>query len=122
MIARNVRLGILRRAREILGVKDNWGKKYLRQFDKDGAPRYCVLGAIEQAAYDTGYLELDESRAFSEITAKGLGYRLGRELSLDIYAKERYGLTAWRVNDGRGYEETLRMLDAYIVEVEEGRA
>lgn len=41
----------------------------------------------------------------------------------DTYAKERYGVTqAFNVNDSNGYEAVMKMLDDYIVEVEEGRA
>lgn len=118
ILGRNRRLEILRRAREILSVKDNWGTKKLRNLSYPGTPKYCVLGALEQAAYDTGYAEQNSS-AFG---AYGLGYQLGKEMSLTKYARTKYGMAPWRVNDKRGYEVTLQMLDDYIVEVEEGRA
>lgn len=121
MIARNVRLEILRRAREILSDSSNWTTKHLRRFGPDGAPRYCVLGAIEQASYDVGYAT-ETAQSFRDGDQDKGGYLLGNELSLDTYARERYDRTPWSVNDSFGYEATMRMLDEYIVEVEEGRA
>lgn len=122
MIARNVRLEILRRAREIIGVKENWTTKYLRKME-NGAPRYCVLGAIEQAAYDVGYIDPTKvGRKFADGNENTGGYLLGKELSLNEFARERHGSAPWQVNDRLGYETTLKMLDDYIVEIEEGRA
>ena len=121
MIARNVKIEILRRAREILSVKDNWTTKHLRRFSPDGAPQYCVLGAIEQASYDVGYATPNDASFVDGDQQRG-GYLLGSQLSLDTYARERFKRTPWAVNDSYGYEATMRMLDDYIVEVEEGRA
>ena len=122
-MARNVRLSILKRAREILSDVSNWTTQELREII-DGKPKYCVLGAIERAAYDLGYAKETDGRPFQSYEGgEPLAYRLGDDLSLNTYAAERYGQTnAWNVNDNEGYETTMDMLDTYIVEVEEGRA
>ncbi len=115
--ARNVKLSLLRRAREIISDRDRWTQQYLRT-EKDGKERFCVLGAIEKAAYDLGLAEPPD-RPFDG--AGSLGYQLGDDLSLETYAAERYECAAWSVNDSLGYETTLEMLDGYIGEVEAGR-
>jgi hypothetical protein len=121
VVAENMRLAILKRAREILSVKERWGKTHLRRnTGPNGAPQYCVLGACEQAFYDLGYKHTPGVLPFTE-DMQGLGYVLGKELSLSAYARERYGMAPWRVNDRLGYEKTVEMLDEYIEEVEAGR-
>lgn len=136
------RLMILRRAREIISDVRNWNTGSLRidVLEPDGTarPTYCVLGAIEQAAYDTQLATEQPDNSFDDSYwnendphSAPLGYLLGSDLSLDTFAGETYGYTertirglrsAFGVNDELGYETTLEMLDRYIVEVEQGRA
>lgn len=126
-MARNVRLSILKRAREILSDVSSWTTEELRVII-DGKPKYCVLGAIEQAAYDLNYADASAGSLARPFVDAGdgqgpLAYRLGDDLSLNTFAQEEYGEpNAYNVNDNRGYDTTMRMLDRYIVEVEEGRA
>lgn len=117
-IARNMKLSLLRRAREILSDRDSWGTRRLRQEGPGGKVQYCALGALEQAAYDLGFAEPGED-AFDG--SNGIAYNLGSQLSLEAYAERTFRTNVWRVNDGRGYESTLLMFDGYIKEVEEGR-
>lgn len=122
-MARNTRLEILRRAREILSDPTRWTKQTLRRFT-DGEEQYCVAGALERAAYDLGYAN-ETSQAFDNGDVDGngpLGYLLSGEMSLSTFSEEKYEKPPWSVNDQRGYETTMELLDTYIVEVEEGRA
>ncbi len=128
-MARNVRLEILRRTREILSDKDNWTTSYLRYKDDHGKARYCLVGAMERAAYDLGIAKEQEGNSFddSEWLDDGegpLGYRLANDISIDTYVSETYRgryEKAFNVNDAEGYEAAMQLLDSYIVEVEAGR-
>lgn len=127
-MARNVRLEILKRTRQILSVKDNWTQSYLRYRTDTGRYKYCLVGAMERAAYDLGYAKEDPGNRFDESDWQGdgggpLGYRLASDVSIDTYANEQYGVTAaFNYNDQNEYEQVMRMLDEYIEEVEQGRA
>jgi len=111
-------LGILGRARAILSNPDNWGTADLRRSNVSGKTQYCVLGAIEQAAYDLG-LKTPGPAAFKGMSDDFSGYALGEEISLYEYSKKKYnGLNPFQVNDTRGYEKTLELLDGYIDEVQ----
>lgn len=115
------RIGILKRAREILSSPVRWTKSSL-QSDGPQGPQYCVLGACEQAAYDLGLAE--RTHPFrGEDDVEALGYRLGNDLSLNSYARWKYRhvyFTAYDVNDTLGYDATIQMLDGYIEECEAG--
>lgn len=118
------RLGILRRAREILSKRTRWTGCALRQGQGDEAS-YCVLGACEQAAYDLGLAEVGIYPFQSDDDGnEALGYRLGIDLSIDAYAREKYGIADYRaydVNDTLGYEAVMNLLDEYIAKCEAGQ-
>lgn len=123
-MARNTRLGILRRAREILSDESHWTKGVLRKKQIGGETQYCVAGALEQAAYDLGYAE-QQASSFDDGDWLGqgpLGFLLSGEVSLNTYSSQTYGALPWSINDRNGYEKAVELLDGYIVEVEEGRA
>lgn len=123
-MSKNTKLSILRRARKILSNPMKWGKGNLYNEEQD---TYCLLGACERAAYDLGLFTEDPGNSFDngDFGGEGLGYVLGKDLSLYEYTAERYQTRAftapYQVNDRLGYDETLKFLDSYIVEVEQGR-
>lgn len=121
-MTRNNKLTILQRAREILSVRSSWTQNRLYGV-VNGVPQYCLLGAIEQAAYDTGLAQpLHPFDSYSEEDEDGeiilereeLGYRLGPDLRLEEYAIKQFGQAPVSVNDQQGYEKTLQLLDEYI--------
>lgn len=114
------RLAILRRAREIITDPKNWTQGRLRRRVKPGDYRYCLLGACEQAAYDLELANPKDEKIFNE--DEGLGYRLGRDLSLSTYSMETRKRSAHGVNDSDGHQGALSLLDDYIAEVRKNRA
>lgn len=107
------RLAVVRRARKILSDKDRWTKQRLRVKRRNVEPRYCVLGAIEQATYELGYAE-PTGRAFREDESRpNSGYMLGRQMSLSEFSKRKYGMLPFSVNDTLGWEAVLELLDDY---------
>lgn len=127
-MARNVRLEILRRTREILSDPQNWTKSVLRMRDSDGRQRYCLVGAMERAAYDLKYADENEADSFDDSDwmddgGGPLGYRIANEISIDTYANEQYSVErAFTYNDHHEHDEVLGFLDSYIAEVDAGRA
>lgn len=115
------RLKILRRARQLIEDKKYWTHGKLRR--RVGTRyTYCLLGACEQAMYDVGLAE-PGPKAFTEqptSTGEGaIGYRVGRELSLQTFAMEKYRRSPDAINDLSGHEGALSLLDEYIAEVEQ---
>lgn len=119
-------LALLKRAREILSSPTRWTKGRLRERSYYGSrePQYCLLGALEQAVYDTG-LAKESEKAFQSYTGEDgiyydpIGYRLSPELGLQDFALKRHGLGAYQVNDELGYERTLALLDDFTATVEQ---
>jgi len=113
------RLAILRRAREILSSPLNWTTNDLRKKTPGGGYQYCVLGALERAAYDLRLAnEGPAAFAGSEESDNLNGYKIGEAVSLYDYSYAEYDRKPYGVNDTLGYEETLKMLDGYIDKVQ----
>jgi hypothetical protein len=121
------RLAILQRARDLIADKKYWTHGRLRRkIAGTQQYRYCLLGACEQAVYDLNLAEPNK-KAFSEEIAEGgeelgLGYLIGKDISLYAYSQETRRADPWNVNDREGHQGALDLLDGYIGEVKKGRA
>jgi hypothetical protein len=116
-MTKNNRLNILRRAREIISDPRRWASKTLRDYDGT-QERFCVIGACEQAAYDLGLAQAGPDAFLGREDGTALnGYDLGEDLALTEYSRRQYGDVPWAVNDRRGHESTIELLDRFIAEV-----
>ena len=121
-MTRNFRIMILKRAREILSDRNKWTVGRLMRRTSDGVERFCLLGACEQAVYELGIRERAVT-AFQGGRDRGRetnAYQLGRDLKLYDYARGNYGLPPEGVNDDRGYDDTMKLLDEFTAKVEKG--
>lgn len=118
------RLAILKGARKILSNKKNWTTRALRKRKPtaDDGYGYCLLGACERAAYDLELVEPGKDAFKNGYEQVGLGYPIGRELSLYAFSVEKHRMSPDGVNDLKGYDATMALLDDYIKEVQKGKA
>jgi hypothetical protein len=117
------KLAVLRRARKLITSPENWTTGKLRRKNRhEDHFRYCVLGAIEKAVYDEG-LAPEKAKSFADGASapSTSGYKVGDEISLFKFTKARYDSAPDALNDRRGHEFVLEMLDGYIEEVKSGK-